>query len=99
MADIPPRYLASGGDDSIVNLFDLSEWICARTITACEYVSRCATVTMVRYILISSGTSNAINALSFSHDGEFIAIANAGNYIDIVRLQADSKRRMQLTAS
>ena len=29
-------------------------------------------------------TSNSINALSFSHDGEFIAIANAGNYIDIV---------------
>ncbi|PIL37375.1 hypothetical protein GSI_01068 [Ganoderma sinense ZZ0214-1] len=26
---------------------------------------------------------NAINALSFSHDGEFIAIANAGSYIDI----------------
>jgi hypothetical protein len=30
------RYLASGGYDSIVNMFDLSEWICARTITACE---------------------------------------------------------------
>lgn len=30
--------------------------------------------------------SNSINALSFSHDGEFIAIANAGNYIDIVRV-------------
>lgn len=36
----PRRYLASGGNDSIVNLFDLSEWICARTITACEYVAR-----------------------------------------------------------
>ncbi|TFY82700.1 hypothetical protein EWM64_g1313, partial [Hericium alpestre] len=56
------RYLASGGHDSIVNLFDLSEWICARTITACEH---------------------AITALSFSHDGEFIAIANQGPYIDI----------------
>ncbi|KAI1796143.1 WD40 repeat-like protein [Ganoderma leucocontextum] len=57
------RYLASGGNDSIVNLFDLSsDWICARTITVCD---------------------NAINALSFSHDGEFIAIANAGSYIDI----------------
>lgn len=32
------RYLASGGNDSIVNLFDLSEWLCARTITACECV-------------------------------------------------------------
>lgn len=56
------RYLASGGIDSIVNMFDLSEWICARTITSCEH---------------------AINALSFSHDGEFLAIANTGNYIDI----------------
>jgi len=56
------RYLASGGYDSIVNMFDLNEWICARTITSCE---------------------NAINALSFSHDGEYLAIANAGTYIDI----------------
>ncbi|ETW83683.1 hypothetical protein HETIRDRAFT_155124 [Heterobasidion irregulare TC 32-1] len=56
------RYLASGGHDSIVNMFDLSEWICARTITSCE---------------------NGITALSFSHDGEYIAIANTGPYIDI----------------
>ncbi|KAI0082341.1 WD40 repeat-like protein [Panus rudis PR-1116 ss-1] len=56
------RYLASGGNDSIVNLFDTSEWICTRTITVCD---------------------NAINALSFSYDGEFIAIANQGSYIDI----------------
>jgi hypothetical protein len=27
----------------------------------------------------------AISDLSFSHDGEYIAIAGAGNYIDIVR--------------
>lgn len=34
------RYLASGGNDSIVNLFDLSsDWICARTITVCECVA------------------------------------------------------------
>jgi len=56
------RYLASGGHDSIVNLFDLSDWICSRTITSCEY---------------------SINALSFSYDGEYLAIANAGTYIDI----------------
>ncbi|CAL1700477.1 unnamed protein product [Somion occarium] len=56
------RYLATGGNDSIVNLFDLNEWICARTITACDH---------------------AITALSFSYDGEFIAIANTGSYIDI----------------
>ncbi|KAF8165606.1 WD40-repeat-containing domain protein [Crassisporium funariophilum] len=56
------RYLASGGYDSIVNMFDLNDWICARTITSCEH---------------------SINALSFSHDGEYLAIANSGSYIDI----------------
>ncbi|KAI9574260.1 WD40-repeat-containing domain protein [Boletus coccyginus] len=56
------RYLASGGYDSIVNMFDLNEWICARTIASCE---------------------NAINALSFSFDGEYLAIASTGSYIDI----------------
>ena len=28
--------------------------------------------------------SNSINALSFSYDGEYLAIASAGSYIDIV---------------
>ncbi|KAJ7068680.1 WD40 repeat-like protein, partial [Mycena amicta] len=56
------RYLASGGNDSIVNLFDLTDWICARTITTCEH---------------------SINSVSFSHDGEYLAIASAGSYIDI----------------
>ncbi|KAK2466016.1 hypothetical protein APHAL10511_001657 [Amanita phalloides] len=56
------RYIASGGHDSIVNLFDLSDWICSRTITSCEY---------------------SINGLSFSPDGEYLAIASAGMYIDI----------------
>ncbi|KAI0340896.1 WD40 repeat-like protein [Trametopsis cervina] len=61
---LDPRgnYLATGGNDSIVNLFDTTEWLCARTITACDHV---------------------VNSISFSHDGEFIAIANSGNYIDI----------------
>ncbi|KAK0201869.1 WD40-repeat-containing domain protein [Desarmillaria ectypa] len=56
------RYLASGGFDSIVNLFDLTEWICARTITACEH---------------------QISSLSFSHDGEYLAIGSTGVYVDI----------------
>jgi len=30
------RYLASGGLDSIINMFDLNDWIVARTITVCE---------------------------------------------------------------
>ena len=33
------RYLASGGLDSIINMFDLNDWICARTITICECVN------------------------------------------------------------
>ncbi|KAF9006645.1 WD40-repeat-containing domain protein [Cyathus striatus] len=45
-----------------VNLFDVDEWICTRTITSCEH---------------------SISDLSFSHDGEYLAIANAGSYIDI----------------
>ncbi|EIN11000.1 WD40 repeat-like protein [Punctularia strigosozonata HHB-11173 SS5] len=61
---LDPRggHLASGGRDSIVNIFDLSEWISARTITACD---------------------RSITALSYSHDGEYLAIASAGSYIDI----------------
>ncbi|KAF7290897.1 WD-REPEATS-REGION domain-containing protein [Mycena chlorophos] len=56
------RYMASGGNDSIVNLFDINDWICARTITSCEH---------------------SVNSVSFSHDGEYLAIASAGSYIDI----------------
>ncbi|KAF4619869.1 hypothetical protein D9613_004992 [Agrocybe pediades] len=56
------RYLATGGLDSIVNMVDLNDWVCTRTITVCE---------------------NNINDLSFSFDGEYLAIASGGNYIDI----------------
>jgi len=61
---LDPRgvYLASGGADCIVNLFDTTEWICARTITCSEH---------------------SINSLNFSYDGEYLAIANAGPYVDI----------------
>ena len=79
------RYLASGGFDSIVNLFDTSEWIAARTITVCEYVllprGDSSKLTMMSY----PNDRQAISDLSFSHDGEYLAIAGAGNYIDIVR--------------
>lgn len=63
-AALDPRgvYLASGGADCIVNLYDTKDWICARTITCSEH---------------------SINALSFSFDGEYLAIASAGPYIDI----------------
>ncbi|KAJ3505953.1 hypothetical protein NMY22_g17404 [Coprinellus aureogranulatus] len=56
------RYLASGGIDSIVNLFDLEDWISAKTITSCEH---------------------SINSLSFSHDGEYLAVSTTGPYVDI----------------
>lgn len=38
---LDPRggYLASGGLDSIINIFDLNDWICARTISICECVA------------------------------------------------------------
>ncbi|EIM87905.1 WD40 repeat-like protein [Stereum hirsutum FP-91666 SS1] len=38
-AALDPRgkYMASGGYDTIVNIFDMDELICARTITACEH--------------------------------------------------------------
>ncbi|KIY71532.1 WD40 repeat-like protein [Cylindrobasidium torrendii FP15055 ss-10] len=57
------RYVVTGGRDSILNIFDMTEWICARNITCTEYET---------------------NALSFSFDGEFIAIGSKGNYVDIV---------------
>ncbi|KAG7097347.1 hypothetical protein E1B28_004702 [Marasmius oreades] len=56
------RYLATGGHDSIVNLFDVNDWISAKTITSSDH---------------------SITAVSFSFDGEYLAIASAGSYIDI----------------
>jgi THO complex subunit 3 len=32
------RYLATGGEDALVNLYDTSEWMCIRTISSAEYV-------------------------------------------------------------
>uniref|UniRef100_A0A0W0FQB2 Uncharacterized protein n=1 Tax=Moniliophthora roreri TaxID=221103 RepID=A0A0W0FQB2_MONRR len=56
------RYLATGGNDSIVNLFDVNEWIVAKTVTSCDH---------------------SVSALSFSFDGEYLAIGSQGSYIDI----------------
>jgi hypothetical protein len=36
--DMLPRYVASGGKDSLINLVDVSEWLCARAIPLCECV-------------------------------------------------------------
>ncbi|PAV21167.1 WD40 domain containing protein [Pyrrhoderma noxium] len=60
------RYLVSGGGDSLVDIFDMNDWICVNTITACEH---------------------PINALSFSHDGEYLAIASQGPYINICAVE------------
>lgn len=57
------RYVASGGIDSIVNLYDVQDWVCARTITV---------------------TDHSISDISFSHDGEYIAVSSQGPYIDII---------------
>ncbi|KAF9266308.1 WD40 repeat-like protein [Marasmius fiardii PR-910] len=56
------RYLATGGYDSIVNLFDVNDWISAKTLTSSDH---------------------SITSVSFSFDGEYLAIASAGSYIDI----------------
>ena len=47
------RYLASGGYDSIVNMFDLNDWICARTITVCEWVEIPLTFAYLTYLSIT----------------------------------------------
>ncbi|KAH8830280.1 WD40 repeat-like protein [Flagelloscypha sp. PMI_526] len=56
------RFIATGGQNSIINLFSTSTLICENTITCCEH---------------------SVKSIGFSHDGEFLAIANAGDYIDI----------------
>lgn len=83
------RYLALDGFDSIVNLFDTSEWIAARTITVCECVTFFHVVEPAPakngVFPWVGGGRQAISDLSFSHDGEYLAIAGAGTHIDIVR--------------
>ena len=80
------RYLASGGLDSIVNLFDLRDWIVARTLTTCEY-----DIHILAFILIDLSISfinrHSVNDLDFSYDGEYLAIASTGSYIEIVSPQ------------
>lgn len=41
--------------------------------------------------------SHAINALSFSHDGEYLAISNTSTYIDIVSFPSDPSSSLLLT--
>ena len=77
------RYLASAGHDSIVNMFDLSEWICMKTITTSECVQD-AYHSSTPDTDTHAHCSHPITGLSFSYDGEFIALSTQGPYIDIV---------------
>ncbi|KAL5508132.1 hypothetical protein ACEPAH_5750 [Sanghuangporus vaninii] len=60
------RYLVSGGNDSIIDIFDTAEWICINTITCCDH---------------------SITSLSFSHDGEYLAIGSHGSYVDLCAVE------------
>ena len=50
-------------------------------------------------LFIGFSYRHSINALSFSHDGEYLAIANAGMYIDIVRPLLTAIHLLKLTIS
>jgi len=52
---------------------------------------------MVLLALSHISNSHAINALSFSHDGEYLAISNTSTYIDIVSLRRDNAPSLLLT--
>lgn len=65
-------------------MFDLNDWICARTITVCESVRNFFFLSTCWWYLTVHFYRHSINSLSFSHDGEYLAIANAGSYVDIV---------------
>ncbi|KAH6919358.1 WD40-repeat-containing domain protein [Coprinopsis sp. MPI-PUGE-AT-0042] len=69
---LDPRgmYVASGGADSIVNLYDPFDWLPVRTITTSDH---------------------GIRELSFSHDGEYLAIASRGNYVDVAAVESASR--------
>lgn len=75
------RYLATGGADTMINLYETDSWICSQTIVGCESVSTSRTCLACETQSISS---YSINGLSFSHDGEFIAVATQGTMMDIV---------------
>ena len=38
-SNLTRRYLITGGAESIVNFFDLEEWLCVRTMSVGEYVN------------------------------------------------------------
>jgi THO complex subunit 3 len=76
-AALGPRgcYLCLGGYDSIANFFDTNEWIAARTIIGASplWIGSNQNVDFHRCC------RQAISDLSFSHNGEYLAIVGAGN--------------------
>jgi len=52
---------------------------------------------MIPFMLSHIPDSHAINGLSFSHDGEYLAISNTNTYIDIVSLHSDDALSALLT--
>lgn len=66
-------------------MFDTTEWICVNTITSCELVSRFDSSSSIVSEPIAFIVRHSVTSLSFSYDGEYLAIASQGSYIDIVR--------------
>jgi len=70
------RYLAVGGADAIISLWDLKEWICIRTFDRQEYQPLPSKM--------ANGYSWPIRTLSFSYDGIYLASGSEDSAIDIV---------------
>ena len=70
------RYLAVGGADAIISLWDLKEWICIRTFDRQELGNP--------VIQVANNYSWPIRTLSFSYDGVYLASGSEDSAIDIV---------------
>jgi THO complex subunit 3 len=86
------RYLAVGGADAIVSLWDLKEWISVRTFDRQEYL-----------LFLSSKRTNSsswpIRTLSFSYDGVYLASGSEDSNIDIAYVETGLEARKVPTTS
>lgn len=62
-----PSYIATGGNDAIMGIWDMKEWMCVRTCSPYEYVPNLSPENRL------TTSSETVNWLRFSHDGEWIA--------------------------
>lgn len=77
----PPRYLATGGTDGSINIWNDMEMIVSSSIPVAEYV----TIYSTSHFLTGL-PSSSIHQLSYSFDGEYIASAARGlNQVAFVR--------------